>query len=236
MPALNNIGRIHLEKQDFDKAEEYFFKSLDIRKRLNLINKEIDSNNNLCKLYQSMNQNKKAFYYAQLSLKLLKKNQDINSEIDVYSMMYLFYAEKNQYKKALEYLEMYNQSKQRFLNNENLRNMEKIKSKYNSELMQIEIREKTEKVKLNSVINIAIRTNERISEPIEEIKHEIHELLKSFDDHDKYTKYIEKIEKSIIRIEEMQRRFLSTTTVHYKHYMDNTKMVDIEEKPTISKK
>lgn len=234
--TLNNIGNIYLEQRQYDLAEEYYLKAFEIRKKINLVSKLIDSNNNLCKLYRQLGNLRKAGYCARQSLELLPKCHELNMEMEVYHLMQQYHAEKNEYKKALDYLEKYNQSKEKFINNEKLRNIEMIRSRYESDLIQLDIKEQTEKMKTNTVIDFALTTDKKIAQPFQNLRKDVEKLQLQLKAEGRYDKYFDKIHHALVRIEELQEKFANTTVVRFKKYLDNTKMLDLEDLQNKSEK
>lgn len=102
--CLNGIANVYLEKADFDKTEEYYLKSAEIRK------KELgdssfqyaESLNNLSKLYQSTGSLDKAEQYSKLAVKNTKKvegSDGLNYAITLNTLANL-YQTMNKFEKA----------------------------------------------------------------------------------------------------------------------------------------
>jgi len=107
--SLNGIGNVYKIQGNFDKALEYYFQCLGIRKEFFRKNKELQNSkeiggsfNNIGNTYLSLRNYDKALAYYDSTLQIATKLTDKGTMGMCYHNMGLTYREKGQYEKAME--------------------------------------------------------------------------------------------------------------------------------------
>jgi tetratricopeptide (TPR) repeat protein len=101
--AYNNIGLIHKNKGDFDKALEFYFKSLKIFEELGHKSDIAASYNNIGVIHKKKGNYDKALEFYFKDLKITEELGDINSLAISYINIGNIYYFKSDYDKALEF-------------------------------------------------------------------------------------------------------------------------------------
>ncbi len=122
--SLHGIGNVYGKKHEYDKALEYYFKSLEIRKEL-FGEKHYDiaaSYSNIGIIYNQQSKYNKALEYHFIGLEMKKelfgeKHVDV---ADTYDNIGLVYANKLEYSKALEYYYKSLEIKKELLDDKNI--------------------------------------------------------------------------------------------------------------------
>ena len=102
--TLNNIGLIYNNLCNYEKALEFYLKSLFIRKKLANKKGMADSFSNIGTIYHSQGNYEKALEYYSKSLEISEKIGDKYGIGDSYNNIGLISNEQGNYEKALDYL------------------------------------------------------------------------------------------------------------------------------------
>lgn len=101
---LNNLGIIHEEMKEFDKANFFYTEALKICKQLKDEENLVHVLTNQGRLYHKQGKNKMALQYYMEALSIRKKNNDLSGQILSYDGLGEFYFELKEYKTAEAYL------------------------------------------------------------------------------------------------------------------------------------
>ncbi len=101
--TYSNLGAVYLSQNDFEIAEYYFRKSLEINEKVNNASQNAVTLNNLAELYRKQSKLIESLNYAQQALTLA--NQSNNTEEELVSLKTLSEIEKelNNYQKAYQF-------------------------------------------------------------------------------------------------------------------------------------
>jgi len=99
--AVNGIGINFLNKGEYDKALEYFFRSLEIRNRIRDVRGIASSTNNIALVYYERGDYDKAIKYHEESLRASAKAGDVRGMSIAYNNIGLVYSERGAYELAL---------------------------------------------------------------------------------------------------------------------------------------
>lgn len=158
----NNIGAVYVDdEQDTIRGLEYLHKSLDLKVKINDQNNIIFQYNNIAILYTGLKQFDKAEELLGKAYALAKKAGSKQELKEVYDNYSILYAAKKDYKKAYDYHKLFMKVKDTLLNVENIKAVEEIKTKYETEkkeklLLQKEIQIKNSRNQLIMVSSIAL--------------------------------------------------------------------------------
>ena len=103
--SLNNMGNIHLSQGDFDRALEYYTRSLKIKQSIQDKFGTANSYNNIGIAYQGLHQPARALEYYQKSLQLMKEIYDKHGIASALYHSGILYFELQNLKKALSTLQ-----------------------------------------------------------------------------------------------------------------------------------
>lgn len=100
--VLNDIGGYLISDRNYDEAQNYLFKGLQLAEKTDHKNGISVSLNRIGILYLNKNNNSKALEYFSKALIIFKKINDKKGEADVISNIGIIYSEIGEYAKALE--------------------------------------------------------------------------------------------------------------------------------------
>ncbi len=101
--ALNNIGSVFLQENNFKQALLCFKKSLKIREQINDESGIAESNNNIAFIYGYQGDSESAIAIFFKSLKIREKQNDQQGIASIYGNLAYLYALQNEFDKSLEY-------------------------------------------------------------------------------------------------------------------------------------
>ncbi|SFZ92796.1 DNA-binding transcriptional regulator, CsgD family [Flaviramulus basaltis] len=138
-PYTSNIGAIYLEEKEFDKALKYFFKSNEISSKHGSINNQIIYLNDVASAYfGKKNYNKSLNYYTQ-AIHLADSIGSIDNLSDAYLERSETYENLNLIELALSDYKKYHNLKDSIFNSTKSKQIEELKTKYETEKKEQEI-------------------------------------------------------------------------------------------------
>lgn len=137
--TLNNLSRLYFAKGNIKKAIELGKKGLEIDKKLK--NKEdlLISSINLGEVYLHVNDLKNAEQHLNKANELIPFYQNSFYKQELYGFFSILEKKKGNYKKSLEYYELYDQYKDSTHEEQSLKTVLELKSKYETEKKEQEI-------------------------------------------------------------------------------------------------
>ncbi|MBU7027350.1 MAG: tetratricopeptide repeat protein, partial [Theionarchaea archaeon] len=103
--AYHNIGVIYQRRGEFEKALEYFDKSLEIKKKINDERGIAEVYHNIGMILRDRGEYEKALEYFDKNLKTFKEINDSRNIGRTYHQLGMIYQHKEEYKKAREYFD-----------------------------------------------------------------------------------------------------------------------------------
>jgi len=100
--SFTNIGNIHADNKNNDKALEYYFMSLEIDEKLNDKNRIAQDYFNIAICYDEKGEDEKAFDFFNKSLKIYEVEEDKAGVAAVLGSFGTYYTKKGDYNKAIE--------------------------------------------------------------------------------------------------------------------------------------
>jgi len=143
--SYNNIGNMYLKVGNMSKAIDYHNKSLAI---------EIERNNregiaysfvNIAEIYRKKHDYSKAIEYKLLALDSTRENE---ITLSIYDSLSVIYTEINDYKEAYRYHKKYSALKDTVFNSESNKQMEEMRTKYDTEKKEHENKELLQEQKI----------------------------------------------------------------------------------------
>lgn len=131
--AYSGIGIVARIKGDFKKAHFYLDKSYQLFEQLNNTTKLLENTGNIANLYLKEGKFQEAIEQSNKYLELAKSIDAKQHERDALEFLYKSSAGLNDYEKAFKYYEQYVSLKDSILNKENLRYLNELETKYESE-------------------------------------------------------------------------------------------------------
>jgi len=158
----NNIGTVYIDDEnDTIRGLQYLHRALDLKARINDQNNLIFQYNNIAIIYTGLKKFDQAEAYLNKAYDLARKAQSKEELKEVYDNFSILYAEKKDFKKAYDYHKLFMKVKDTLLNVENIKAVEEIKTKYQTEkkeklLLQKEIQIKNSRNQLLMVSAITL--------------------------------------------------------------------------------
>lgn len=136
----NNMGNVMRRTKKYNKALNYFFKALEMNKASN--NKEwISFNyNNIGQTYEDLSNYPEAITYFKKSCELKQEIGDSLNLISSYLGLAGAYAKNGSYKDAFEFMEKHNSLKDTMNLHEQVRVLEELETKYETEKKEAQIK------------------------------------------------------------------------------------------------
>jgi serine phosphatase RsbU (regulator of sigma subunit) len=137
--VLSNIGEIYSYKEELKRSLEYHFKALSINTELGNKMREAMSLTSIALVYVKLGEYDKALSHFNKSVAISK---EIGSKEDLkinYEGLADLYAKSGQFDKAYQYYQLYTAVKDSILNDESIRQMAEIQTRYESEKKEKEI-------------------------------------------------------------------------------------------------
>ena len=137
--VLNNLGTLYYHKGDYIRSLDYFREALAINIKLNDLNETALNYIAIGRCYNYLNEYSKA-------LNLLLENLEDAKNTNKNEILFMFYEQISKayrglrnYNKALEYNMLYTETKEKFLNEERLRQTAELNTKYETEKKEAQI-------------------------------------------------------------------------------------------------
>ncbi|MBU2492404.1 MAG: tetratricopeptide repeat protein [Bacteroidetes bacterium] len=114
--AYHNLGLVHYNRKELDEALEYHKKSLDIVVKSGINEGLVYNYNSLAKIYLELDKVDSAVEYFYKSLEVAKKEQITLMISENYKGLSDSYKRKNNFKEAYNFLELFNETKEKLVN------------------------------------------------------------------------------------------------------------------------
>lgn len=114
--AYHNLGLVHYNRKELDEALEYHKKSLDIVIKSGINEGLVYNYNSLAKIYLELDKVDSAVEYFYKSLEVAKKEQITLMISENYKGLSDSYKRKNNFKEAYNFLELFNETKEKLVN------------------------------------------------------------------------------------------------------------------------
>ncbi|MFO7827289.1 MAG: tetratricopeptide repeat protein [Bacteroidales bacterium] len=137
--SLSNIGLIYEQNQNFDQALEYYQKALIVFEELDYKPALVYIFYNLGSIYKNLGNRSKSIEYFNKSLLLSEKHALRDFTAYNYEALSNIYEENRNYSRALEYFKKYNEINSSIFNDEKLKHIEKLETRFQSEQQAKEI-------------------------------------------------------------------------------------------------
>jgi tetratricopeptide (TPR) repeat protein len=230
--SLEELALIYISQDNIKKADSLIKRSINIRKKYKI--NHLLSNSYL--LLAELSYNKANLSHALACLKkadiYLNESSLIDTKSEVYKLFSRIYEDKSDFEKALYYMETYHEAYIEFSEkNEKIKQL-LFKSSFEIDLMQNDYQKRVDSEKINTVVNLSLATNDKLSVPYDNLLSNIENLKFSLMNDNSYDKYFFKIGNSLLKIDQLTKSFLSNTIVKFKSYINLTRMIDFsnEEK------
>lgn len=105
--AYSNLGAVYMSQNDYDEAEFYFHRALDINELINNKTQNLVSLNNLAELYRRQHKLDKAEKTIQKTLQLYTEDHDFEEKLISYETASNIASDKKDYQTALTYYKQY---------------------------------------------------------------------------------------------------------------------------------
>jgi len=142
--CFNNIGEIYSKQFNYPKALEYFLKALKIRREVGFNKGIVESYNGIGSLYNQLYDYKSAIQYSDSALNLAKKIGDIEGERIAYENLAIVHANTGDYKQAYTNYVQFKQRTDSIFNNENSKQLSELKTNFEVEKKEVELKAKAE--------------------------------------------------------------------------------------------
>lgn len=140
--SLNNLGNVYAEQGKYARANEYYLEALHVFEKIGNQQGIILATNNIGGIYLETGKPADAVKYLLEGLEAAKK---INSRSDIgisYEGLAACYSSLKDYKNAFEYQRLFTSMKDTLLNNENLKQINDMQARYESEKKDKELTKK----------------------------------------------------------------------------------------------
>jgi len=137
--TLNNIGVMHFHMSNFQNALHYYNRSYQIELALKNKSGIATSQLNIGEVYSKLNQYEKALTYFHRSIEISESIDDQFTLETNYKCMYDMYKRKIDFQKALYYYELFNELRNKRLNQETRKEIAELEIQYESKKKQQEI-------------------------------------------------------------------------------------------------
>jgi len=162
--AYMNMGVVYDEKKDLKKAIKYYHKSLDLSEKFP--NKKVALTNllNLSYIYASQKKYKKAEQFAKRALFIAKEMNDLISIYNAHKILATNYSSEGKFNLAYNNINIYTALKDSLFNLEKNKQLNEIRTKYETEKKESEIllfkeKDKIQKLKIKKDNQIIWRTS-----------------------------------------------------------------------------
>jgi len=149
--AYMNIGVVYDEKKDLKKAIKYYHKSLNLSKKFP--NKKVALTNllNLSSIYAFQKKHKKAEQFAKQGLAIAKEMNDLISIYNAHKILATNYSYEGRFNLAYNNIKIYTALKDSLFNLEKNKQLNEIRTKYETEKKEAEILLFKEKDKIQNI-------------------------------------------------------------------------------------
>lgn len=156
--AVNNIGGVYFYLGELDSALAYFNKSLQIDRENKDYSNLADGMNNLAEVYMNVDDFDHAQLYLDSSLYLSKKYNYANAYLHSLETSSYLFELKNDLKSSISYLRAYYEAKDSVANLSNLKNLNELETKYQTEKkeQQLVVKDLELKKKTNFLVLISL--------------------------------------------------------------------------------
>ena len=144
--CLNIIGDIYKNTDSLQLAIENYNEALKLAKKMNIQDVTLSAQLDIAEVYLKLasrlknpNYLKKSLNYANKSLKISLKIDALPKENRAYALLSKIYAQINNYPKAYEYSQKYIETSKQLFNQEKLKAIEEMQTKYQTEKQQQQI-------------------------------------------------------------------------------------------------
>ncbi|OJX31707.1 MAG: hypothetical protein BGO86_07410 [Chryseobacterium sp. 36-9] len=153
---VNNIGSIFYYMEKYDSAIVYFRKSLAIDRQNQDFTNLADGLNNLADVYINKRDLKKAKTNLDSAVYYSKKYNYISAYLNSLQAYSNLYESDNKPKLSLKYLKQYYTTKDSLSKENNIKDINELEKKYQTEKKQKEIIQKDSKIKRKNLLNIIL--------------------------------------------------------------------------------
>ncbi len=131
--SLNNLGIFYKNCGDYDKAVKYYKDALDINEKMGNHGEVVVNLHAIGEIYYLMDQYDKSLDYLNRSMEMAKEYNFLNTMKEISNKISNVYVKKNNYQKALKYYKEFSSIKDSILNKENLKIIQELQTKYETE-------------------------------------------------------------------------------------------------------
>lgn len=161
--SLNNIGLIFTEEENYKQALDYFNRSLKIGEEIGAKWGIANSLNNIGIVYRFKGDFTRAVDFSHKSLQIAQEIGAITVTLDASSALYAAYKAMGNSKKALEMYELYNETNDKILSDENEREVlrQEYKYSYDKQILADSLSQVEKSLKLELVHQGELRKKEK---------------------------------------------------------------------------
>jgi tetratricopeptide (TPR) repeat protein len=149
--GLTGMGISYRLKGEFKKAHFYLDESYKLYEQLNNQPKLLENVGNIANLYVKERDFVNGVEYGKKYLERAKSIQAIQHERDAYEFLYESYAGLKDFENAFKYYQQYNALKDTIFNKENIKHINELEAKYESEKKETENKALVQQTKIQSL-------------------------------------------------------------------------------------
>ncbi|MCB0401288.1 MAG: tetratricopeptide repeat protein [Flavobacteriales bacterium] len=147
--TLNNIGLTYEVQKKYKDALSYYQKSIDLREKINDQFGLAMNLVNIATVYRETGDFTRAYKYLFRAEKIAKEVGATTQLRDCYQRLYETYERQGSIQSAYKYYKLFEETKDSIMNEESLKNVQKLQAKYENEKQQLEIQNLSKKDELN---------------------------------------------------------------------------------------
>ncbi len=135
--VLQNLSSIYISLRKYELAKKYLHRALSINGIIKANSSSVYLG--LGNLFYDIKNFDSSAYYTQIALQQARKSGYVDNEMESAHLLYEINKKRHKFGKALSFMEQYNILKDSVLNSENLKNIQRLKTEFETEKKEKEI-------------------------------------------------------------------------------------------------